>query len=280
MADLIAPAARDLKSAGLEAPLRQAQDLLAGVLKMSRVEILTARDLKVTPRQARLFRLWIQKRRQRVPLQYLLGWEAFADLRLRVGPGVLIPRPETELLLQEAVRRCPQEDARWLADLGTGSGNLALALAGRYPRALVFGVDISPRALQWARRNRRRCGFSNLRFLQGNADHPIPRKYHGCFSLVVSNPPYIPTRDVAHLQPEVRFEPRLALDGGEKGTDMIRHMARAAARLLHSRGIYACEIGIHQSRETQNMFAQEGFTDIQTLADWQGIPRIVSGARK
>lgn len=265
-----------LRTAGVESARREAEELLAHALRRPRAQVLAERDLRVNPGQAARFAHLLARRTRRVPLQYLLGTEEFAGLRLRVGPGVLIPRPETELLVEEAVRLRPRADARLIADLGTGSGNLALALAVRYPAARIYGTDLSERALYWARLNRRRCRVSNVRFLRGRGAAPIPGRLRGGFDMVVSNPPYISLKDRPTLQPEVRREPASALFGGTSGLEAIRFMAKAAGSLLRPGGIFICEIGIGQESETRRILVQAGLSHLHTLHDWQDIPRIIS----
>ncbi len=270
-----------LASAGSEAPLRTARDLLAMAMNKSPVWLASEAKTGVPARPAGKYLSLIAARARRFPFQYLLGSESFAGLNLLVGPGVLIPRPETELVLSETVRRLDKtESPGYIADLGTGSGNLALALARLYPQARVFAVDRSARALKWARRNCRQQGLSRVRLLQGDAEKPIPRKLGGRFSLVVSNPPYITDADMKQLQPEVRFEPRQALCGGPDGLRFVRRMLQAAGKLLSPGGLFVCEIGFGQAVAVRALFHGHGFAAIQVCHDWQKTPRIVSGLRK
>lgn len=275
---LLAWAAGQFKACGIDSPQRQAQELLRHILGISRVRLLAEPGLKINAGIRGRFQDLVHKRRERIPLQYILGHEDFMGLRLRVGSGVLIPRPETELLAAEACRvGQAMKSVRLIADLGTGSGNLALKLAARFPKALIYGVDASSRALYWARRNRRRLKTGRVRLLHGDAELAIPRSRYGEFSLVVSNPPYIPRSDIPGLQPEVRYEPRAALDGGPDGLSGIRRMLKAAARLLHNQGALVCEIGRGQAGAVKKMFEKNGFVGITVMPDWQNIPRIVSG---
>ncbi len=278
MGHWLSAAAQHLAQAGIDNAEREAQELLAQALKWDRCRVLTSREMLVAGKDQRRFWALIQRRAQREPLQYLLGTEFFCGNEFRVGPGVLIPRPETELLVAEALRYA-SADIEAIADLGTGSGILALTLAQRYPQAVVYGVDISEKALRWARLNKRRLKCANCRLLLGTADQPIPKKYVGKFALVVSNPPYIPNADLKTLQPEVLEEPRLALIGGKQGTEIIEHMLKAAARLLRFQGIFVCEIGIHQAPEVRQLFTDHGFDQVREITDWQNIPRIVSGVK-
>lgn len=275
---LLAWAAEQFKARGMDSSRRQAQELLIHILGISRVRLLAEPGLKINAGIRKRFKDLVQKRLERIPLQYISGHEDFMGIRLRVGPGVLIPRPETELLAAEACRLCQEmKSPRLIADLGTGSGNLALYLAACFPEALIYGVDSSRKALYWARCNRRSLRTGRVRLLCGDAELAIPMQRYGKFSLVVSNPPYIPRSDISGLQPEVRHEPRSALDGGPDGLSGIRRMLRAAARLLHNQGALVCEIGIGQAGAVKKLFRKNGFANIKVMPDWQNIPRVVTG---
>jgi release factor glutamine methyltransferase len=272
-------AASRLAAKGVESPLRDAQDLLAQALKMERAKLLAARELEVSPAAGQVFAKLVRRRAQREPLQYLLGQAEFCGQIFKIGPGVLIPRPETELVVAEAVRRCADFLPVRIVDLGTGSGCLALTLASQYPQARVWGLDVSAAALHWARLNQRRISQGNCRFLLKNAGSKFSAGWQKQFSLVVSNPPYIPQKDLAGLQPEVLREPHLALAGGKRGLDKISLMLGAAAGLLASGGAAVFEIGIRQAPEVVRMFAEQGFKEIQQVKDWNNIIRIVSGVK-
>ncbi|MCK5219670.1 peptide chain release factor N(5)-glutamine methyltransferase [bacterium] len=275
---LLAWAAGQFRACGMDAPQRHAQEFLMHILGMSRARLLAEPGLKINVKIRERFQDLVHKRLERIPLQYILGYEDFMGIRLQVGPGVLIPRPETELLAAEACRVCREmKSLRLIADLGTGSGNLALNLASHFPKALIYGIDSSPQALYWARRNRRRFPAGRVRLLRGDAELAIPRSRYGEFSLVVSNPPYILRSDIPGLQPEVRYEPRSALDGGPDGLSGIKRMLRAATRLLHHQGAFVCEIGMGQAEAVKKLFKKSGFVEIKVMPDWQNIPRIVTG---
>jgi release factor glutamine methyltransferase len=273
-------AVAQLAQNGVDSPLRDAQDLLAHTLKLERVKLLASKDLTVAPPEVKIFSTLIRRRARREPLQYLLGETEFYGRTFKVGPGVLIPRPETELLVEEALRRCRGRDVARIMDLGTGSGCLALTLAQQYPAAQVWGLDISPTALRWARQNRRQIQARNCRFLQGSAGKKFPPAWLGRFALVVSNPPYIPQKDMTGLQPEVLREPRLALTGGKQGLEKVAMMFRAAGDLLAPQGAAVFEIGIHQAPDVEQMFSAAGFSDVHVVKDWNNIGRIVSGLKK
>ncbi len=265
-----------LRRAGIGPAEREAQELLGHILRLTRPQFLAGLDQAVRPDPVRRYRRLIARRARRIPLQYVLGYEEFAGLKFKVGPGVLIPRPETELILEAAARLRVSHPMRWIADLGTGSGNLALALAARFPQARVYAVENSARALRWARLNRRRLGLKNVHFRLGRADAPLPVRWRGRFGLVVSNPPYVPRADLPRLQAEVQREPRPALDGGLTGLEGIRRLGAAAFRLLAPEGVFICEIGYGQEPAASRILLECGFSAQVCDRDWHGIPRIIT----
>lgn len=268
-----------LKSFNIESSDRTAQELLCRLLHLERAGLLADSERVLTQATLARFQRAVRKRARHVPLQYLTGREWFCDREFKVGPGVLIPRPETELLVQTALERSARtrREVRLLADLGTGSGILALTLAGKFSRAQAWGTDLSGPALRWARRNAHHLHARRVHWRRGEADGPIPRRLRGKFDLVVSNPPYIPTGELERLQPEVRFEPRPALDGGPDGLSGVRVMVEAAGRLLQPGGLAVMEIGLGQGEEVRRIFEAGGFLRFEVLPDWNAIPRIVSG---
>ncbi len=279
MGTLLKEAESRLARAGVESSQREAQDLLGRVLHLSRTRVLTSPDQPIGKNAVVVFEKLLNQRLRRRPLQYVLGEEGFWGATFCVGEGVLIPRPETELLIEEAVRIGQTREFQRIVDLGTGSGILALTLARIFPKSAVMGVDISKRALFWARKNSRRLRVANCQFRLSDADRTLPKSLKRSVSLVVSNPPYIPRRDLKQLQPEVQYEPALALDGGVKGTEKIERMLAAAERLLENQGVFICEIGIHQAHDVKHLFTHYGFAHVHEILDWQNIPRIISGVK-
>ncbi len=230
--------------------------------------------------QAVALREMADRRSRREPLQYILGRIDFAGLEISVGPGVLIPRPETELMAEHAARALLRRRASgnrqrtMILDLCTGSGCLALALARAFPDARVLGVDISETALGYARENARLNGTGNVEFLRGHLFEPL--RGGRLFDLVVSNPPYIKTGDINGLQPEVRdWEPLVALDGGEDGLDFYREIIPAARRFLRHRGVLMLELGAEAAEAVAGMFRRSGYTRIEIFKDYAGIKRVI-----
>ncbi|NOZ68050.1 MAG: peptide chain release factor N(5)-glutamine methyltransferase [Deferribacteres bacterium] len=234
----------------------------------------------ITEEQAIALREMARRRSRREPLQYILGCTDFAGLEISVGPGVLIPRPETELMAEYAVKALSAQgpasgrQRAMVLDLCTGSGCLALALAKAFPDSRVFGVDISETALGYARENARLNGTGNVQFLRGHLFEPL--RGSRLFDLIISNPPYIKTSDINGLQPEVRdWEPISALDGGEDGLDFYREIIPSAGRFLRHRGILMLELGAGSAEAVAGMFGREGYGRIQVFKDYAGIKRVI-----
>lgn len=232
---------------------------------------------------------WQQRIQQRVPVQYLTGTTPWRGFSLAVTPAVLIPRPETELLVDRALIAVTNrpgiqeslESGHWV-DLGTGSGAIALALATSFPNAIIHAVDRSEAALEVARQNAIRLGLGDrIHFYQGNWFEPL-EFLTGQFSGMVANPPYIPTSLIPTLQPEVaHHEPHLALDGGEDGLDAIRHLVTFAPRYLRSGGIWLIEMMAGQGEAVRELQQQQGnYDDIQIFSDLAGLDRIALAYRR
>lgn len=258
MDTLLREAAERLRTAGVPTPRLDAECLLAAALGCNRAALYGRREV-VPPGAASRFATLLGRRAARKPLAYLTGVREFWSLPLKVTPAVLIPRPETETLV-EAILTCLADSASrplTVADLGTGSGAIAIALAVERPEARVFAVDVSPEALAVAAENARRCGVERrVTFLQGDWTAPLfAAGLAGTLDALVANPPYIPTAEVGALEPEiVRFEPRLALDGGPDGLACHRELAASAPRLLRPGGWLALEVGPGQAEAVQALF--------------------------
>ncbi len=221
----------------------------------------------------------VSRRSMREPLQYILGCTDFSGLKISVGHGVLIPRPETELMAEYAVKTIgqPETDNRkrtTILDLCTGSGCLALALAKEFPDSQVSGTDISKTALDYARNNAQLNKIGNAGFLEGHLFEPLGSTRP--FDLIISNPPYIKTGDIKGLQPEIRdWEPLRALDGGEDGLDFYGEIIPAARRFLKDSGILMLELGADSAAAVAGMFRHAGYTRIEVFKDYAGIKRVI-----
>ncbi|MGF1524720.1 MAG: peptide chain release factor N(5)-glutamine methyltransferase [Leptolyngbyaceae cyanobacterium] len=236
---------------------------------------------------ADLTQLWETRVRDRLPIQHLVGETPWRRFTLYVSPAVLIPRPETELIIDQvvtAVEQNPEPDqlrrGTWV-DLGTGSGAIALGLADALPEATILATDISPEALAMAKQNAMANGQGDrIQFLQGSWFEPL-KSWRGQLAGVVSNPPYIPSAIVPTLQPEVaNHEPHLALDGGQDGLTCIRHLISAAPEFLRPNGFWMVELMMGQAPAVRELLAQAGdYASIQACMDLAGIERFVMARR-
>ncbi|MGD2181648.1 peptide chain release factor N(5)-glutamine methyltransferase [Lusitaniella coriacea] len=227
-----------------------------------------------------LEQLWQKRLRDRVPLQYLVGTTPWRNFELKVSPAVLIPRPETEGIIELAVAAAQGMGGYWV-DLGTGSGAIAIGLADVFPEATIHAVDNSPEALGIAQENAQAFGFAQrIEFHQGSWWEPLdPLK--GTICGMVSNPPYIPSSLIPQLQPEVRIhEPLLALDGGDDGLDCLRYLVQTAPDYLRPGGIWLVEMMAGQASAVTKLLRESGNYDrIQILPDLEGIERFALAYR-
>ncbi|MBW6511354.1 MAG: peptide chain release factor N(5)-glutamine methyltransferase [Desulfuromonadaceae bacterium] len=271
--NLLKSTASYLDGRGIAGGRRDAELLLGQVLKLDRVGLYLNFERPVTVAELDTYRELVRRRAAREPLQYILGETEFWSLPLRVTPAVLVPRSDTEVLVEEALQRLPASGN--CLDIGTGSGAIAIALAHERPAASFTAIDIDPAALAVARDNAERHAVSGrIAFAEGD----LFQLAAGCFDLIVSNPPYIRCGDLAGLMPEVRdFEPRRALDGGEDGLDAYRALTRQAPARLNFGGWLLVEIGIDQAAAVRELFTAAGFTDIFMRADYAGIDRVIGG---
>lgn len=264
-----------LAEKGIENARLEAEWMLCSALGIDRVGLYVNYDKPLTSAELTAFRTMVGRRAKREPLQYILGSQDFYGLDFEVSPGVLIPRHDTEVLVQEACARSPK-NARIL-DIGVGSGCIAVALAKNLADAEIFGVDPSPEALDLAARNADRHAVS-VHLLHGSLFEPVAGQ---CFDLVVSNPPYIPTADLSGLQAEVRdYEPRGALDGGIDGLDFYRRIIPDAPCYLNEGGWLLVEMGIGQVGEVLALFEETGrFSGLFTAKDPGGVERVAGGKK-
>lgn len=263
-------------------PILEAVLLLSSLLDVDKSYLYIHSDREVGEEIYKKFLHMMERRASGYPLQYLLGFDQFMGLDLHLGEGVLIPRPETETLVEYVINevrtRYDKEDIKIL-DLGLGSGAISISLAKFCPSARVYGVDISHEAIKFANINKEKHKLSNVHFYQGDLFDPI-KKLHGNmkFHFIVSNPPYIKSEDIDKLQIEVKdFEPRIALDGGLDGLDYYRRISSQAKDFLMDKGTIVYEIGYDQGKEVGSILKKEGFTQIRLLKDFQNHDRVAIG---
>jgi release factor glutamine methyltransferase len=261
---------------GLATPRLDAELIVAQVLSLPRIQLYVQSDRPLSATELGDIRGLIKRRQAGESVAYLVGKKEFWGLELAVDARVLVPRPDTETLIEEARARLEGVEAPRIADVGTGSGALAVTLAKLRPDAVVFASDLSAGALEVARGNAERLGVA-VTFLEG--DLAAPLLPHAPFRLIVANLPYIRSADLAALPPEVRAEPALALDGGADGLDLVRRLIGAAPALLAAGGALALEIGAGQAAATSALLAAAGFVEISGRPDLAGVERVVAGVR-
>lgn len=271
-------AKRRLDAAGIEGPVIDARLLLEAAADASRTDIITEPRRLLTRVQIERLEDYLTRRERREPVSHILGRKGFWKIMLTVGPQVLTPRPDTETVVEWALRMYPDGLAFNVLDLGVGSGAILLAILAERAAAKGLGVDVSDEALAVARENAANLGLARrVALFRGDWTRGLDDK---AFDLVVSNPPYIPTGDIETLEPEVKdYEPRLALDGGADGLDAYRLLAPEILRVLKPGGRFAVEIGHDQSPTVEALFRAAGAAAVATLKDLANRDRVVVGER-
>jgi release factor glutamine methyltransferase len=269
--EALASASQILQRSGNKSPTRDAELLLLHATRLSRIDLITQPERLLTADETNKYRELLNRRKRHEPIQYITGEREFYGLRFVVTPDVLIPRPETEHLVEAALDRIPPDAPFRLADVGTGSGAIAVALAVARPAAKIIAVDISPAALQIARQNAsahkvaERIQFIEANLLDGFAA--------SSFDMIVSNPPYIASGERETLDAEVReFEPATALFAGPTGVEVYERLIPQVANALRPSGWLLLEIGAGQQLQLSQLL--KGWSQISFIPDLQGIPRV------
>jgi release factor glutamine methyltransferase len=277
---VLAWATDDFKRRGNKSARLDAELLLGEALGLDRIKLIVEAERPLADDELVRYRDLIKRRRAFEPIAYILGRREFFALPMRVDRRVLIPRPDTEILVEAALfgTRDQHLYGRML-DLCTGSGCVAIAFAKERPTWRVTAVDLSPDAVAVARENAQRAGVvHNLAVLEGDLFAALPEGAR--FELITANPPYIPSAEIESLDPDVRdFEPRLALDGGADGLSVTRRLVSEAARYLDPGGLLALEGGFDQAPAVAALLEQAGFSQITRSRDLAGVERVVSGRR-
>ena len=276
--DLLNDAVATLQQAGIESARLDAELMLARAAGVSRIRVITG-DVVLGDAVRSAYAVLVDRRAAREPLAYILGVKEFYSLEFAVTPAVLIPRPETEIVVAAALDFLATRPAARVLDLGTGSGAIALAIAANAPQALIVAGDISDAALAVARHNAEHLGLGG-RVTFRNADCFDVRDGGaalGRFDLIVSNPPYIVDQAIVGLQPEIaRWEPRLALTGGTDGLDFYRRIAAGLSEYIATDGRLIVEIGDGQATAVTRILLDAGFGPIEQLRDPSGIVRVLT----
>jgi len=265
---------RYFKGKGVDSPRLDAEVLLAAVLRQERIALYVHFDEPLQTDELAVFHEMVKQRALRVPVAYILGRREFMGDIFKVTPEVLVPRPDTEILVETALERLSKNEPLSLLDVGTGSGAIVLSLLKRLPQARGVAVDISSAALAVAKENAASLAVdSRVEFLRGDVFSPVRGRI---FDAIVSNPPYIPDGDIAHLEPEVRQEPRIALAGGSDGLSFYRRLVKDSGSFLRSGAFMALEVGIHQAQAVKQLAEKAGcFEKPEIRKDFGGIERVV-----
>ncbi|MGB9716192.1 MAG: peptide chain release factor N(5)-glutamine methyltransferase [Thermodesulfovibrionales bacterium] len=279
--DKLKEANKFLSQNGIEDSIREAEIIIINSLGIDRT-VLYRDNPMLSKSQLKKINKFLKRRTKREPLQYIIGYVDFYGLKIKLGKGVLIPRPETELLVEKAIEIIKREalSVKCILDLCTGSGCIALALAREFPKAKVYGTDISEIAIRYAKENANINRINNVTFLVGNLFEPVEQfVMHNAsrttFNIIISNPPYIRRDDIKTLQPEIKdWEPIKALDGGEDGLDYYRVIIPESKSYLRQGGYLIIEMGENQSEKVRKIAEESGFTNIFLIRDYAGIERI------
>ena len=258
-----------------DTPALDAELLFCAISGIDRSAVTTGRSMTLTNRQREVFSTLIKRRAAGEPIAYLLRRKEFWSQDLLVSPEVLIPRPETELLVEQALEHLPEQPCN-VADLGTGSGAIALAIATERPNVQVTATDISQSALEVAMKNAARLGVRNVTFRQGDWFAPLADQH---YRLIVSNPPYVRVGD-PRLEAGTLYEPVDALISGYDGLDALRMICAAARRYLNSQGVLVLEHACDQKNAVHKLLSQGGFETIVSSTDLTGKPRVTWGRRQ
>lgn len=272
--------ARERLAGIIAEPVREVSLLLAAAIGRTREFIIAHPEYRLTGEEQLKFESFLERRAKREPLQYILGRQEFYGHEFLVGPGVLIPRPETENLVRIASESLSETDEPKILEIGIGSGCISIAVLRLLPAAQIIGVDISPRAISYARQNAERLGVGPRLFLiQSNLFDAFAEVK---FDAILTNPPYVARDELSSLEPEVRdFEPREALTDGDDGLSLIRQIVAAAPDYLRSGGGLFMEIGFGQSERVSELFAaDERWIGVTFEKDLSGIERTAVAFRR
>jgi release factor glutamine methyltransferase len=270
-----------LQKKGVEAPRANAEILLAEILKCKRLELYLAFDKPLAENEVQNFREAIRKRGLRIPLQYIVGNVEFYGLKLIVNESVLIPRPETELLVEKIINESDKSASLKILDIGVGSGNISLSILKNLPNTNVVAIDISEGTLEVAKQNAELNSLQDRIELKHFDIMQDDLNTLGKFDLIVSNPPYVSVNDFESLEPELNLhEPKIALTDNSNGISFYKKIIEVSDQILGKHGKIYFELGMGQSSKVKNLFEQKGFNNIIVTKDYSGIDRIISGELK
>ena len=274
---LVDGASKELELKGIDEPQAHAELIAAFVLNKSRTYIRAFGDNLIYDKEEKLFNKILKEKLSGKPLAHIIGEAEFMGRLFTVGPTVLIPRPETEELVEQSVKHLCGIKPDAILDMCSGSGCIAISLAFIFPQVQIIGADISKEALEVARKNSDNMNLGpRVQFVQSD----LFKNIKGGFDLIISNPPYIPTEVIKTLSPEVQSEPHIALDGGKDGLKIIKKIIDAASSFLKEGGLLALEIGFGQSEKVLKFFSGQYWQTPFTGKDFAGIERFVFARKK
>lgn len=279
---LLVEGKRLLKDAHIETWALDAEVLLSHILSFSRVQLFTNSKDKLLEEQEIKFKEFIYKRLQGTPIQYLTNEQEFMSLPFYVNESVLIPRQDTEILVETALNLINKEKETQILDLCTGSGCIGISMAYYAPYSNIIGIDISDSALKVAEYNAKINGVNDrISFVKSNLFNEVPNSLKGKLDMIISNPPYIPTKDIKMLMKEVReHEPSIALDGGQDGLDFYKLIIKDGKEYLKSGAILIFEIGYNQGKIVSQVLKSSGFKEVEIKKDLAGLDRVVFGIKE
>ena len=270
-----------LNKKGIESPRMNAELLLADILKCKRLELYLMYDRPLTEKELTEYREYLKRRSTFEPAQYIIGTVEFYGLEFKVSPAVLIPRPETEILVEAVINSVNKEDELRIMDIGSGSGNISIAIAVNLPNAFVTGIEISESAIKVAEENlkkydlNKRVSFLNYDILSVNRDELSD------FDIIVSNPPYVSKADYDKVQKEIlNYEPNIAVTDFDDGYKFYREIISLSAQILKPNGKIFLEIAQGQSKKISDFMKENNFKEISIVQDYQKIDRVIYGVKK
>ena len=268
-----------IQSKGIKEAKLDTELIFSEVLNYDRMMLSLSFTREITEAEKEKIREMLKKRAvDKLPVQYILGYEEFYGRRFEVNKAVLIPRPETERLVEECIKRLTETNGKYVLDIGAGSGAIGVSIAKELPNTKVLACDLSEDALEVAKLNAEKLEATNIKFIKSDVFSEIKYKE---FDLIVSNPPYIPQEEYENLQVEVKLhEPQMALTDTKDGYYFYKKISREAPNYLKSGGILAFEVGYNQSEEIKLFMEKQGFKNVVVIKDYEGIDRMVIGVKE
>lgn len=268
-----------MQSKGIKEAKLDTELIFSEVLNYDRMMLSLSFTREITEAEKEKIREMLKKRAvDKLPVQYILGYEEFYGRRFEVNKAVLIPRPETERLVEECIKRLTETNGKYVLDIGAGSGAIGVSIAKELPNTKVLACDLSEDALEVAKLNAEKLEATNIKFIKSDVFSEIKYKE---FDLIVSNPPYIPQKEYENLQVEVKLhEPQMALTDTKDGYYFYKKISREAPNYLKSGGVLAFEVGYNQSEEIKLFMEKQGFKNVVVIKDYEGIDRMVIGVKE